>query len=384
MKYLTLHILSNEGTLLYTRDVDVANLCETFIRSLVSELVRKAVIQQGELYTARLTPRYNTTMRRQGVVGTPSAPLPPQNAWIELRYEPNTRPDQPIAYFTLEIYIRARNFLIEYNFLPQEIGSDFIANGVEQALLGLGVLHNGQLYRIRLYAKDDNEAQFDKEYLPTLAQKAASLIEFLSDEPEMPAFPFRDPSVYPNVTTAGQGALQPDDIRIFVRRSTYDALLQAAKASDQVELGGILVGNVYRATDNGRLIVDVSDFIISEGLVSSATELRYTFESWQSHQARLREEFPGKRVVGWYHTHVITMPTGNSESVAEEDESYSGGTTMFFSQHDIFLHSRFFAEEWYVALVLDPWGNSLFFQWKNGQIAPCLAYHLYADSGVAS
>ncbi|MCS6872097.1 MAG: hypothetical protein RML95_09105 [Anaerolineae bacterium] len=386
MKYLTLHVTSNDGELLYAKDVEVANLCEAFIRRLVSGLVEKAVIRNGEHYTARLTPRYNNTMRAQGIAAVLSAPLPAQESWIALHYEPNTRPDQPVIYFTLELYVHERNLLIEYDFAPHEISADFIAYGVEQALLGLGVLQNGQLYRLRFYAKDDDEAQFDKEHLPTLERKAASLIEFLSDEPETPAFPFRDPSAYPSVVLVGQGLLQPDDIRIFVRRNTYDALLQAAKASDRVEVGGILVGNVYRPTDGGRLIVDVSDFIVSAGLISSLTELRYTFESWQSHQAQLRQQFPGKRIVGWYHTHVVAVPTSNSENVATQDEESpsSSGTTMFFSQHDIFMHSQFFADEWYVALVLDPWGKSLFFQWKNGRIVPCFAYHLYADLGVAS
>jgi proteasome lid subunit RPN8/RPN11 len=385
MKYLTLHITSNEGELLYARDVDVVNLCETFIRQLVSDFVKNAVIREGEHYTARLIPRYGNWLRQQAVVTALSAPVPAQNTWVVLDYEPNTRPDQPVIYFTLELHVRERNFLIACDIYPHELSANFIAYGVEQALLGLGVLQNGQLYRIRFYAKDDNDAQFDKEHLPTLQQKAASLIEFLSDEPEAPAFPFRDPSAYPSAIVVGQGQPQPDDIRIFVRRGTHDALLQAAKASDQVELGGILVGNVYRAADGGRLIVEVSDFIVSEGLISSATELRYTFESWQSHQAQLREQFPGKRIVGWYHTHVVTIPTNESESVADESEeaAASSGTTMFFSQHDVFLHSQFFADEWYVALVLDPWGKNIFFQWKNGRIVPCHAYYLYADLGVA-
>lgn len=386
MKYLTLHITDNQGTLLYARDVEVVNLCETFIRQLVSDFVKKGVILEGEHYTARLIPRYGNWMRQQVSVTPLSVLMPAQSQWIVLEYEPNTRPDQPVIYFTLELHVRERNFLITCDIYPHELGTNFIAYGVEQALLSLGVLQNGQLYRVRFYAKDDNNAQFDKEHLPTLEQKAASLIEFLSDEPETPAFPFRDPSAYPSAIIVGRASPQPDDIRIFVQRSTYDALLQAAKASDQVELGGILVGNVYRPTDGGRLIVEVSDFIVSEGLISSATELRYTFESWQSHQAQLREQFPGKRIVGWYHTHVVSVPTADSESITDgsDDAGASSGTTMFFSQHDVFLHSQFFADEWYVALVLDPWGKSIFFQWKHGQIVPCHAYYLYAELGVAS
>jgi proteasome lid subunit RPN8/RPN11 len=385
MKYLTLNITTNEGDLLYAKDVDAANLCETFIRRLVSSLVAQNIIHTGEHYTVQITPHYGSTMRQQGSVATVATP-PSQETWIALRYKADAAPDQPITYFTLELHIRERGLVIEHDFHPQDLSADFIAYGVEQALLSLGVLKNGQLYRIRFYAKDDANAQFDKEHLPTLEQQAASLIEFLSEESEAPAFPFRDPNAYPSVITVGRGLPQPDDLRIFVRRSTYDALLEAAKISDQVEVGGILVGSVYRAADGGRLIVEVSDFIISEGLVSSVTELRYTFESWQSHQAQLREQFPGKRIVGWYHTHVITMPTSESESVAteSEDELIGGGTTMFFSQHDVFLHTQFFPDEWYVALVLDPWGKSIFFQWKNGRIVPCLAYHLYTDLGVAS
>ncbi|MBO9310464.1 MAG: hypothetical protein J7551_11855, partial [Chloroflexi bacterium] len=173
MKYLTLHITSNEGELLYARDVDVINLCETFVRQLVSELVKNAVIRAGEHYTARLIPRYGNQLRQRAIV-VPNAPVPAQNAWIVLDYEPSTLPDQPATYFTLELHVRERNLLIACDVLPHELSAYFIAYGIEQALLGLGVLQNGQLYRIRFYAKDDNNAQFDKEHLPTLEQKAAS------------------------------------------------------------------------------------------------------------------------------------------------------------------------------------------------------------------
>lgn len=375
MKYLRLRITSDDHVLLYEKDVEAANAFEGFVRELVARLVSRDEIASGDHYAALVIPRYGETLLLQPVRSIDKARASEPLDWIELVYQEAITPDQPVRFFTIELRVRESGLIYRQDFLPAEVSTHFVGYGVEQALLSLGVLESGQIYRPIFFAHDDSDFDFEREHIPALQASAEALIEFVSDEPEAPAFPHRAPTFYTSVEQVGQ--TQPDDVQIYIRRGVLDRLHTEAKVSETVERGGILVGNVYTSTDGGRYIVEISDYIVSEGTLSTETELTYTFESWQSHQAQLREQFPGKRIVGWYHTHLIEM------QIKIEGEPEVHGTTMFFSQHDVFMHSQFFRDEWYVALVLDPWGSCQFFQWKRDRIVPCPGYRIFDDLGVA-
>ena len=59
------------------------------------------------------------------------------------------------------------------------------------------------------------------------------------------------------------------------------------------------------------------------------------------------------------------------------------GSHGFFSQDDRFLHRQFFPDEFYVAMVLDPNGDYVFFQWRDGRIVLCPGIGILPDEGVA-
>jgi hypothetical protein len=183
--------------------------------------------------------------------------------------------------------------------------------------------------------------------------------------------------MYGEVAVAGD--VGKDDIRIFVRHDTMEKLTEEARKASEVERGGLLVGQICDTTDGGRHVVEISDFIVSEHTASTVTELTYTFDSWQSSAAKLREEFPGKKIVGWFHTHLIDLDIYTDSTRTEIER-----TKLFFSRDDVFLHKQFFPDEWYVAMVLDPEGKGLFFQWRNGDIVPCGGYAVFEGVGVAN
>lgn len=375
MKYLRLRISTDANDIVYEKDVEARNVFESFIRSGVSMLVRNGTIYQGEHYSAMIIPRYGDTLRRAPLLVVDAAKVAEKTEWIELRYEEPLQPDKPVRYFTVELRIKERNLVYSRDFQVIDVGNEYVAYGIVQALVGLGVLRYGEYYYPAFFARDDDQARFDKEYIPALEQQAASLVELVSEEPERIAFDFRAPAAYSQAQVVGD--IAPDDIQIFVRKDAMDKIVAEAKCTIDVERGGILVGQVYENTDGGRRIVEISDLIVSEHTASSVIELRYTFESWQASAARLRREFPGKRIVGWYHTHLVELAvyTDTTRTLIEQ-------TSLFFSRDDVFLHKQFFPDEWYVAMVLDPQGKCLFFQWKTGNVAVCSGYRIFEDIGV--
>ena len=376
MKYLRLRISTEAKGIVYEKDVEARNVFESFIRSGVAMLVRDGTIYEGEHYSAIVIPRYGETLRRAPLLVVDAAKVAEKTDWIELRYDEPIQPEEPVRYFTVELRIKERDLVYTRDFQVSSVGNEYVAYGIVQALLNLGVLQRGEYYYLTFFAHDDDQARFDKERIPSLEQQAASLIELVSDEPDRIAFDFRDPEAYGQAQVVGE--MSPDDIRIFVRRDAMDKIVAEAQRTGDVERGGILVGQVYESADGGRRIVEIGDLIASEHTASSVIELRYTFESWQASAARLRAEFPGKRIVGWYHTHLVELAVYTDEARTQIEQ-----TRLFFSRDDVFLHKQFFSDEWYVAMVLDPQGNCLFFQWKNGDVVACGGYHIFEDVGVA-
>ena len=374
MRYLKLELRAIDQRVLYEKDVDVPSAFELFIRTLVSDLVGDGTLCRGEHYSALVIPRYGDRFRESPILVVSHEQAGEQADWIEMRPEGPLQPDSPIDHVTVELRVQERSLVYRRDYRVPEVARHYVCYGVTQALLGLGVLKNGEQYYTLLYARDDDQAQFDREHIPALQRQAASLVELMPDESPAVAFPFRDPSMYGKAEVVGQ--VGPEDIRIFAARATVDRWMAEARLPADVERGGLLVGRVYQATDGGRHLVEVSDLIVSQYTASSMVELRYTFESWRSNRAMLKKEFPGKRIVGWYHSHLVDVTLVSKENRVEL-------TKMFFSREDVFLHKQFFLDPWYVAMVLDAQGNNLFFQWKNDDVAPCGGYHIFEEPGVA-
>jgi proteasome lid subunit RPN8/RPN11 len=66
----------------------------------------------------------------------------------------------------------------------------------------------------------------------------------------------------------------------------------------------------------------------------------------------LEDRFPGKQMVGWYHTHPRM--------------------DVFLSSYDTWLHESFFGKPWQVALVIEPYADrGGFFCWQSeGRLDP--------------
>lgn len=98
-----------------------------------------------------------------------------------------------------------------------------------------------------------------------------------------------------------------------------------------VELGGLLLGSVYRMEADGSFIVVVSDSVRSEQADSTGVSLRMSTEVWN--QARKQSPL-GISVVGWYHSHP--------------------NLGVFFSGTDRHTQRSFFNLSHCVGLVIDP------------------------------
>jgi proteasome lid subunit RPN8/RPN11 len=129
-----------------------------------------------------------------------------------------------------------------------------------------------------------------------------------------------------------------------VRQSALNQIHRHGAETD-VEVCGVLVGNVYR--DDAGPYLYISDIIRGDQATGRSTQVTFTADTWTHIQTTMDQKFAEQRIVGWYHTH----------------PSFG----IFLSGMDLFIQENFFNLSWQVALVYDPiGGDEGIFYWRQG------------------
>jgi nucleoid-associated protein YgaU len=184
-------------------------------------------------------------------------------------------------------------------------------------------------------------------------------LEITLGEPEAVEPPLALP---PRGSTA-IGPAPAEGFRIYLRQETAAWIDGYASTDVTQELGGLLVGGVCRD--------EAGEFVLIEGAVEAArahraaASITFTHEAWDEMARRIEEEWPGRRIVGWFHTHP--------------------GFGIFLSSYDVFIHRHFFDLPWQVAYVVDPRRRTRgFFQWNEGAVAAAVGHYAYVAAGPAA
>lgn len=143
----------------------------------------------------------------------------------------------------------------------------------------------------------------------------------------------------------------PPGLSVYVLREALVAMRRRAKEAGDFEVGGFLVGGYH--THDGHRYVDITDQVPSLKAESARAQLTFSNEAQKEFHETLDQRFPGKLVVGWYHTHP--------------------GYGVFLSGHDLFIQRSFYASPEHVAVVIDPkasaQGDVGVFVWERGEIS---------------
>lgn len=128
-------------------------------------------------------------------------------------------------------------------------------------------------------------------------------------------------------------------------RGVKDAIYDHIYSSPGGEVGGVLVGEI---PEQGPVRIDGAIAALSaEGERASVT---FTHDAWSEVHDQLERNYPGCRIVGWYHSHP--------------------GFGIFLSEHDLFIQRNFFGDPAQVAYVVDPHASTEgLFGWVDGEIA---------------
>lgn len=383
----------------YRKDFDAQHLFSTVARLHASDLITQGLAAEGDSYRVRVIPRYTGTPQPDAVTHTDHARASRSYpAWLELDFENGgPHPDRPLSFFTLELRFPDSGLIYRRDQGILNL-TEFWAN-LQTALVRMHVLQHGDRYTPNLYARHDDAAEFHREEVtPLPADDGEPLFELVETEASAPTFPPRTHDQFtvvaahdvPLVSPAELAALDnahQDDVQIYIRQGALTALQAIARREGvDYEQGGMLVGQVFSEPGaTSRYHIAINDYLVAEGATANAVELRYTFDAWQHQTARLRERFPGQQIVGWYHTHLIQIPVHDASADAADDnaedaaDGANAATELFFSLDDRFMHRQFFADPWYVALVLGSQGGAAFFRWFGDQISANRRFYVTAD-----
>lgn len=163
--------------------------------------------------------------------------------------------------------------------------------------------------------------------------------------------PFRDPP--------HRLAGRCNKYQVVFRRSVLNDIRAHGLASPDVEVCGVMVGNLYR--DGSGPYCSVEANIRGNYASGRNAQVTFTSETWTHIHQQMDARFPAQRILGWYHTHP--------------------GFGIFLSEMDVFIQENFFSEPWQIAFVDDPKGGDRgVFVWRGG-IATREAY--LVDENVA-
>jgi proteasome lid subunit RPN8/RPN11 len=134
--------------------------------------------------------------------------------------------------------------------------------------------------------------------------------------------------------------------QVIAKQSVLNDMHRHAHSRLDAEICGVLVGDVYRDGDEFFLHIEAS--IRGEHATSELAGVTFTAETWSYMQDIMDEHHPGKKIVGWYHSHP--------------------DFGVFLSDMDLFIHQHFFNLPWQVAHVYDPVRREEgVFVWRSGE-----------------
>jgi len=123
-------------------------------------------------------------------------------------------------------------------------------------------------------------------------------------------------------------------VSVFVTPRAYVRFCAHAGSDLDHEVGGVLVGERYADETTEEPFIMVEAVLPARHTRQGSAYLTFTQDSLVALNDELEERYPGKEMVGWYHTHPRMG--------------------VFLSGYDTWLHEYFFPAPWQVALVIEP------------------------------
>lgn len=148
---------------------------------------------------------------------------------------------------------------------------------------------------------------------------------------------------------------------IYISQAVYKQIHKFTRNKTTNESGGMLVGTTIE--EFGKTNIVISGFVEAKFCEATPTTLTFTHETWEYVHQEMEKKHPGKKILGWIHTHP--------------------DFGIFLSEYDRFIHQNFFKEAYQVAYVVDPIQRiEGFYFWIDEKIEKCRGFYIYDKTGT--
>ena len=360
MAIVRLEIKNPAGRLIYEKDFSVEGVLGQFARTVTAYLVRLGFVSAQSYYWVEVTPGFNGTPDTDSYVfkAAPESDVveKPSKTWLTLVADDSTPHDLPVRFFHLVIQTSSpRAVRYEKTFSVSEL--DELKRRILPSLTQLGLVGVDEDSTVEFFVNTGSDRPGrEKIHLPQEIQNIDIEVKKVPKEEDCP----EKPMPHYNCNSAEHEPIEK--LGIFLKKDCHTRLVEDIRktAGTDRETGGVLVGEAYRNPSDKRLYIEIEDYIPAEDTRASIGALLFTHQTWAKSREQMTRQFPGKRMVGWYHTH----PQMKIQSEGREEYS-----TQYFSMDDLTVHRRIFNKPWQVALVTDDrGGNPIFYCWAGDQV----------------
>jgi proteasome lid subunit RPN8/RPN11 len=150
---------------------------------------------------------------------------------------------------------------------------------------------------------------------------------------------------------------------VFLTQNAYVRMCAHAGSDLDNEVGGWMAGKYCIDRQSGARFIVIDTILIADQTDQGPTHLTFTGDSQINMYETLQNLYPGKVLLGWYHTHPRMG--------------------VFLSQWDVWLHQNFFPEQWQVAMVVEPHSSTggVFIRHSDGSLDNSLYYGFHEILG---
>lgn len=144
-----------------------------------------------------------------------------------------------------------------------------------------------------------------------------------------------------------------NEYRVHFNEDAYNKMKAHTATTNEVELCGVLIGDVCR--DNAGFFLKIDAVIEGQNANNYGAQVTFTHQTWEHINAIKDKQHPNQRIVGWYHTHP--------------------GFGVFLSGMDMFIQENTFNHPYQVAIVVETKQNvEGCFVWMDGKSVPISRY----------
>ncbi len=411
MRYFKLQLTKPEGDSLFETDFLVDHF-ELFARQLTAGIVQQGLFREGDGYEVRVIPKTGNNPSEQPVILEKTDVTDDGEGFLDVLFEAVEPPIEQITHLTIQISPQEADKVYRFDARLDALLGLSLLRSIAQSLLDGGDSKDGDHFQFHVSAYGEGKPNIDpvavitkpvitppppppgeqdEEEILVLSEDAGQMVIEISPEEEEEEIDIVIGSVeelikpesksmqdYSDAEPVGQ--ISEQDVPIFLRRGAREQTMKSASASAQAveEMGGFLLGNVFRDPDTDRLFVEISEAVEADEAQGTAGSLDFDYNVWRQVLDRIDKDFPDKVPVGWYHTHLVSRVA--VLPVEEAEGEYMARYFPFFSPQDRFIHRNFFPDPWHVALVIDlRCGWEMFFAWREGAIVPSTGFYLYGE-----